>query len=281
MAEKKNENLIRELYKEMEEELEKGPEAMDTYKIKYINLLIAKLEGREELPPDMEPEQFLGRFNEKFGLDLSLKTDDLETPAVGRQKIKRVSRKGRMAVAAVVIAVLAGIGNMASVMAMDKSLWQVINETTHNVYFRTLEPEKGVLEESLNNGYETYPDWESLGESIELKLLIPEYVPDGLALEGIDKNAFENRIEIAAYYQGTDEQLIFLCEYYAAEGDFLKYKGGREAVGQQKEIGGRNVHISMEEGINIIFAEDGIIYTIDTNLDLEEVEKVIENIKRI
>lgn len=279
MTEKKNENLIRELYKEMEEELEKAPEVMDTYKIKYINLLIAKLEGREKLPPDMEPERFLERFNERFGLDLSLEPFDSEMAVKRPKKASRISWKGWIAVTAAIIAVMAGIGNTASVLAVDKSLWQVIKETTHNVYFRTLKPEEGIVEESLNNGYETYSDWKTLKESIEINLLIPEYIPDGLSLEGIDKNAFENRIEIAAYYRGVEEQLIFLCEYYAAKGDFLKYKGGREALGTQEEIGGRNVHISTEEGINIIFAEDGIIYTIDTTLGLEEVEKIIEGLK--
>lgn len=279
MTEKKNENLIRELYKEMEGELEKAPEVMDTYKIKYINLLIAKLEGREELPPDMEPERFLERFNERFGLDLSLEPFESETAVKRPKKAGRISWKGRIAVTAAIIAVVAGIGNTASVLAVDKSLWQIIKETTHSISFRTSGSKEDEMEELFNEHYEIYLDWESLRESIELPILIPGYIPYELVLESIDKNIFENGLEIIAYYQGENEKLNISCEYYTMQGDFSKNKGGKEVIGKQEEIGGRNVYISMEDGINIIFMEKDIIYTIDTNLNLEEAEKIIENMK--
>lgn len=279
MTEKKNENLIRELYKEMEEELEKGPEAMDTYKIKYINLLIAKLEGREKLPPDMEPERFLGRFNEKFGLDLSFVSVEPEMSTVRPKKAKRVSWKGRVAVVAAIIAVLVGVGNTASVMAMDKSLWQIIKETTHGVSFKASGSRKELEKEVINEYYEIYMDWESLKESVEVSILTPEYIPDGLELKKIDKSTFENEIEIVARYQGEDVYLGISCEFYDMQGEVFKNKGGKEVIGQQKEIGGRDVHISIEDGVNIIFTEHDVIYTIDTNLNLEEAEKVIENLK--
>ncbi|MEH2959797.1 DUF4367 domain-containing protein [Candidatus Merdisoma sp. JLR.KK006] len=279
MTEKKNENLIRELYKEMEEELEKAPEVMDTYKIKYINLLIAKLEGREELPPDMEPERFLERFNERFGLDLSLEPSDSETAVKRAKKASRISWKGRIAVTAAIIVVMAGIGNTASVMAVDKSLWQIIRETTHGVYFHTMGSRENVMEEGVSEYYKIYSDWESLKESLERRVLVPEYIPDGLVLELIEKNIFENSEEIMAYYQNGDIQLNISCEYYIINGDIFKNKGGNEVLGQQRQIGDRNVYISTEDDINIIFAEDDIIYTIDTNLDLSEAEKIVENLK--
>ncbi len=279
MTEKKNENLIRELYKEMEGELEKAPEVMDTYKVRYINLLIAKLEGREELPPNMEPERFLERFNERFDLDLSLEPFDSKSAIKRPKKASRISWKVRMAVTAVIIAFVAGIGNTASVMAVDKSLWQIIKETIHSISFRTSGSKEDVMEELFNEYYEVYLDWESLEQSIELPILIPGYIPDELVLESIDKNIFENGVEIIAYYQGTNNKLNISYEYYTIQGDFSKNKGGKEVIGKQEEMGGRNVYISMEDGINIIFMEEDIIYTIDTNLNLEEAEKVIENMK--
>ena len=82
-----------------------------------------------------------------------------------------------------------------------------------------------------------------------------------------------------AYYQNGDIQLNISCEYYIINGDIFKNKGGNEVLGQQRQIGDRNVYISTEDDINIIFAEDDIIYTIDTNLDLSEAEKIVENLK--
>lgn len=134
MTEKKNENLIQELYKEMEEELERDPEVMDTYKIRDINRLIVRLEGREELPLDMGPEQFLSRFNKKFGLDLQPMPVEPKQSSTERKKAGQISWKVRLAMAAVIIAVLAGIGNRASIMAADKSLCQIIKGTTHSVF---------------------------------------------------------------------------------------------------------------------------------------------------
>lgn len=274
-----NENLIRDLYKKMEKELEKNLKEMNTYKIREINCLIARLEGREELPPDMDPEQFLIRFNEKFGLDLQPMPVEAKQPSAERKKAGQASWKVWFAMVVVIIVVLVGIGNTASVMAVDKSLWQIIKETTHGVYYRTLDAGENLMEESVSESYEKYSDWEALKQSVERNILFPKYIPDGLELKVIEKNIFENCEKIMAHYQGEDIQLTILCEYYTIKGDFFKNKGGNETLNERREIGERNVSISIDEDIHIIFAEDDAIYIIDTNLALEEAEKVVENME--
>ncbi len=71
MEEKQNVYLIYELYKEMEVELNKGALQMNTWKIKYIVLLLEQLEGGSKFLPKMNVEKFFEKFNKKYGSKLS------------------------------------------------------------------------------------------------------------------------------------------------------------------------------------------------------------------
>lgn len=70
MEEKQNVYLIYELYKEMEVELNKGASHMNTWKIKYIVLLLEQLEGRDSLFPEMNKEKFFEVLNRKDGFEV-------------------------------------------------------------------------------------------------------------------------------------------------------------------------------------------------------------------
>lgn len=71
MEEKQNVYLIYELYKEMEVELNKGALQMNTWKIKYIVLLLEQLEGGSKFLPKMNVEKFFENIDEKYGGELS------------------------------------------------------------------------------------------------------------------------------------------------------------------------------------------------------------------
>lgn len=71
MKERQNVYLIYELYKEMEVELNKGALHMNTWKIKYIVLLLEQLEERGKFLPKMNVEKFFKKFNKKYGIELS------------------------------------------------------------------------------------------------------------------------------------------------------------------------------------------------------------------
>ncbi len=70
MEEKQNVYLIYELYKEMEVELNKGALHMNTWKIKYIVLLLEQLEGRDSFFPKMNKEKFFEALNRKYGFEV-------------------------------------------------------------------------------------------------------------------------------------------------------------------------------------------------------------------
>ena len=277
MTEKRNETLIRELYREMEEELERDPAEMDTQKIKQINLLLARLERREKLPPDMEPEKFLERFDKKYDLDLSSAWKASQRPGPA-YSVKRISWKAKAITAAAAIALLASIADRISTVAMDQSLWWKMKETAHGIYFGTLGVGKDA-EEQIREHYESYTDWEALKGSLEHPILTPEYIPEGLVLKELEKNVFENSVNLSAYYKGEDAYLSIFSEYYMIPGVGLKGSGEDTDEGEYREIGGRNVHVRIGDGIHMIFAEYGVLYSLDTTLGLEEAERVIENLK--
>ncbi len=277
MAEKRNETLIRELYREMEEELERDPAEIDAGKIRQINLLLAKLEGREELPADMEPEKFLERFNKKYGLELSSFWKDSQRPEAA-PPAKRIPWKAKAIAAATAIALLAGISGRLSTVAMDRSLWWAVKETAHGIYFGTLGVGKDVGEQ-IQESYESYVDWEALKESLEYPILTPEYIPEGLALEEIEKNVFENGVYISAYYKGTEAYLGIAWEYFTVPGAGLTGNGENAAEGEYWEMGERKVYVCRGEEIHLIFPENGILYSLDTTLPMEEAVRIVENMK--
>ena len=90
---------------------------------------------------------------------------------------------------------------------------------------------------------------------------------------------FENSANLSAYYKGEDAYLSIFSEYYMIPGVGLKGSGEDTDEGEYREIGGRNVHVRIGDGIHMIFAEDGVLYSLDTTLGLEEAERVIENLK--
>ena len=273
----KNEKLIQELRREMDLELEKGAEEMDTYKIRDIVQLLKRLEQWEPFPEDMDKEKFFEEFDKKYGLDLS-KARAAEN---GTKKAKRSMWKWKIvsAVAGLVLAV--GVCNAVTVSAIDKSLWQLVRENSHMAYFQVIGRNEGIDEEEefLDAQYEQYDNWAVLKKSIEEPVLSPEYVPEGLRLERLEKMTLEGYMAVMANYQGENAYLNFSCKCYMENGAVGNIIGGKEGLGEYISIGNRAVQIRKTEEMNISFTENEMFYSIDTDLGIEEVEKFIENLK--
>ncbi len=273
----KNEKLIQELHEAMDAELEKGAEEMDTYKIRHIVQLLKDLEQWEPFPEDMEKEKFFEEFDKKYGMDLSKARADAD----GSKKVKSSVWKWKTASVAAGLVLAVGIGNAATGLAIDKSLWQLVRENRHIAYFYVIgeDNESNKEEELVETQYEKYDDWESLKGVMQESILIPEYVPEGLKLERIERMAMESYTSVMADYQGENAYLNFSCKCYKERGAYGKNAVGKEIVGEHISIGGKNVQMRKEEEINISFIDNGIFYLIDTDLEIEEVEKFIESLK--
>ena len=272
----KNEKLIQELHEAMDAELEKGAEEMDTYKIRHIVQLLKDLEQWEPFPEDMEKEKFFEELDKKYGMDFSKARRDAD----GTKKIKHCVLKWKTAAVAAGLVLALGIGNAATGLAIDKSLWQLVRENRHIAYFLVAgKDDESNKEEFAEAQYEEYDDWEALKEVMQESILIPEYVPEGLELKSIEKMAVESYVSVMADYQGENAYLNFSCTCYKKVGAYGNNSVGKETVGEYVSIGGKDVQMRKEEEINISFTDNGIFYLIDTDLEIEEVEKFIESLK--
>ena len=52
----------------MESEIEKDPSSIDSNKITQINLLLDKLENRDELPNSLRKDVFFKEFDDKYNM---------------------------------------------------------------------------------------------------------------------------------------------------------------------------------------------------------------------
>ncbi len=272
----KNEKLIQDLRDEMDAELEKNAEEMDTDKIRHIVQLLKDLEQWEPFPEDLEQEKFFEEFDKKYGLDMS----EARADANGTKQVKRNVWKWKIATVAAGVVLAIGIGNAATSLAVDKSLWQLVRENSHMAYFHVIGKGNEVdKEEALNTQYEQYDNWEILNKSVEKEVLSPKYIPEGLTLERLEKMTLEGYIAVMANYRGENIYLNFSCKSYEEVGTYGNSTIGKELAGDYITIGGRDVQIRENKEINISFIDNDIFYSIDTDIEIEEVEKFIEGLK--
>lgn len=276
MAERQNEVLIRELYREMEVELEKEPEKMDTEKIRHLNFLLDRLEGRGEFPDNLEKEKFFKEFDEKYGFDFNKSNDASKRTVI-------YSRKWKPAAAVIVIIVTVIVANTVSVAAIDKSLWQLLKETRYDCYFTTKGTESITdvpMEEivDLQAQEEEFGTWEELVDHVEVPLLNLEYMPEGMEAVKISKTDFDDLVTFFGRFIHEDLYVQISCEYAKITGNVVKPKdeNGIEA----KKVGERLVRFSEGTENKALFEEAGVLYTIETNLEKEELTKIIENLNR-
>lgn len=271
MAEKQNEVLIKELYKEMETELDKEPEEMDTEKIRQLSLLLDRLEGRTELPKSLDKQKFFKAFDKKYGFDFH-KTGG------AAKKIVRYNRRWKAVAAVIAMIVTVMVANTATAVAIDKSLWQLLKETRHNYYYRTVEKSETETEpEDLWQEEEMFESWEELVASADFPLLNLEYMPEDMEVSRIQKTDIGEVVKISGYFTYEDTYIQILCEYATNEGRVVKKKTDGEF--EKEQIGERTVKLSEGDKNKAEFEENGILYIVETNLNMEELKKIVENFK--
>lgn len=264
MEEKRNEVLIRELYKEMEAELNKDAEQMDTDKIREINMVLDRLEGKDGVPKSLDKEQFLKEFDQKYGYQLSKK--------------KSPNYWKGMAAACVLVVLAIGAGNTLAVKAWDKSLWQLVKENSYNIYYQTSDVKEEKLIESAEEATIMYSSWEEAGKEAGLALLSPRYLPDGMEESKVEKEEMGDIIRFSAFYENEDAHLYFFCEYSKYRGVYVKDKRGKKHEFENTQLGGRIVKMCQDDAIYVNFEEDNVLYMIDTTVEVDELEKFIKNL---
>ena len=268
--ESNKEILIEELNKEIEEEINKSPDQMDTDKIRAINFVIARLEGNTELPKELEKEKFFREFEQKYGFSCVEKTDP-------GKNILKIGTKRKIIAAVIAMCILLGLGNTASVIALDKSLWQIFKETTHGFYYFT-HSNDGTEDEIQNTVEEpeTFTSWKEAVDKVSFPLLNLEYLPDGMELMYVEKMDVEEVSKIQGFFTYEDKYLDIMCEYADTQGTGIINKS---ADFEKRNIGDKEVYVGYADINSARFTSQDVLYVINTNLDIEQLEEIIRNMK--
>lgn len=269
---KKNQALIDELNKELENELEKEPAQMDTEKIREINKVIARLEGQTQLPESLEKSKFFKEFDHKYGY--SLEKEEKYTITFSRRKLRFV-KKAIAVCAALCILFLAG--NTISVSAVDKSLFEIFQETAHSLKYMIYESQKSDTQtEEAAAEPAAFSSWEEAEEQASFPLLDLEYMPGNLALKQGELYEFGPLSRISAYFTDGDLYLNVSAQYGDAAGTGTI---GIDGKTEERKIGEREVYFTDGDDKSAVFEEKGVLYSLSSNLDSEEFIKIIENMR--
>lgn len=270
-VENNNEALIDAFYKEMEEELNKEPSQMDTDKIHALNIMIARLEGNSKLPDSLNKDIFFIEFDQKYGFDLK---DEQRTKS--KSKKRTLELKKKIIAAGIVVCFFLGTGNVISSVAVGKSLWQIFEEKTHSFrYYVNDSADDDELQNAVD-GYEEYSSWEELVNGVSFPLLNLEYLPEGVNLQLAEKTELEGIERVQALFTDGDTYFNFVCEYIDATGAGVMNKNADFEI---KQLGDKKVYISDGETKSASFVNEDVLYVIDTNSDINELEKIIQNMK--
>ena len=175
------------------------------------------------------------------------------------------------------ICIILGVGNAVSLAAVDKPLWQIIEETAHSFhYISNGNKSENEQLEVISNENKAFTSWDEIVENTSLELLNFGYFPEDMEMQQGIESDYEDIIKIQGYFAADKTYFNIMCEYADSVGigDMNK-----SAEFELRNIGQREVYISDGEEKFASFTEKNVLYIINTNLEMEELEKIIENME--
>lgn len=291
--------LERRLYWYREEASE---EEFDAEEVDAICVMLQKLSPLEG--PRMSKEEvrrnIIKRIEEEDGLegagdvpegldsdraDSAEKTDGKdEKPEKKGGKKRHLFRKSGYRAAILFVAVFGAALlslNMVTYAREDKSLFTMIMERVGLV-----EVVKGEIEEdgivSSDDEIKTFLNsWSELDEEIKSKIVVPEYIPNGYELYGINYYSLINRKRVKAdYYDRENKHLLISITLWEKSSDqYREMAMDEETYILLSEYSNENtLYYSYEdEYICMVSMENGF-YRISGNIALEEMIKIREGL---
>ena len=273
-----NAKLKEELENLLEKELEKSPDEINTKKIDSIVHLLDEMDGKDE-DNSTDKDEFAKRYLQDY----------LKVPK--KTKIYPFSsRRVRMASAILISITLFGIGNYASVKATNQGILTNIKEKVDTFYFKVVKKEEADVsayenysqaEEKAELVQKSYTSWAEAKEELKFDFKIPNYIPRGFTENEIYYQKIgESDIEISRSYYSGDDYILFYVSSFSDSGKFSTLLDEVESIIWQKMIGGFYVTCyQIQDNIQAFFQDELFIYSIETNLNEEELEKFIMEIR--
>lgn len=277
--ESNNEKLRDELENLLEKELEKSPDDINTKKVVTIVQLLDEMDGRGN-KDSTDKDEFAKKYLQDY----------IKMPK--KAKVYKFSQKKmRLASAILIFAVLFGLSNYVSVRATDQGILKNIKESVDRFYFEvikydeseTVDLEKySELENKIEMTQWSYNTWEAVKNGSGYIFKIPYYIPAGFTMNKIYLQKIgEHDFEISTSYYKTDKYIKFYVRCFSEEGKFSTLVEDLGDILYEKTIGEFYVKTYLvQDSIQAFFQEESCFYAVETNLDENELEKIIMEIRR-
>ena len=275
--EEKNEKLKYELEELLEKELEKTSDDIDVEKIDSIVSLLSQLQGKnetEQMDKDTFAKKYLkGYISEpksqnKYGVFISIKAASI----------------------ILVFIMVFGFGNYLSVKATNRGILSNIKNKVDVFYFEVIKkdyidsiPIESFSEEENHGELEQryFSSWEEVKQQLKLEFKIPNYIPQNLRSDKIIYQTLNHsNFEILSTYRNNNMYIKLYIRAFSDSGKFSTFIEEIEGTIFEKTIGDFYViTYKIQDNIQAIFQDEQFMYSIETNLGMEELEQFILEMK--
>lgn len=248
---------------------------LDTEDIVNFSKLIEKVNASandKDSISSMSPDEFLNR------LETRINFDDKRP-----MKIKLRKRFGILIAAAILISGL--ISGQVAAAFHGTSLFNIVKEKIFGVTFAIADSapddfadEKDFAEFGTIVTYDN-PDNDKLKDIFNKSVLTVGYIPTGFSKQSSESREFNEEDMYFERYSHEDKYIIYHASKPAGGGILFVRKNGN-ALERGKKIGAYTVDLfNNGDSILAILENEKILYQIESNLPLVEIEKIIENLK--
>lgn len=266
---------VRELIQALKERLKWYQEEATEEEIdpEEINAILALLEKWEKPAADpLEVSDAYSLFCEHY-----LKAAGMPRPA--RRKVYRILRQAAAAV--IVVSILFAVLNLGAYAAAGQDFFSLLWQRDGEKSFVAMGGDTS--KEGLDVWVDQdtyYSSWEELPQELLNQIYVPMYIPEGLELSSLRYQTDRNAGTARAVYGSLDgeNRLKIWIEHYGDVYTWQQDLGeGGEKLTEQK-IGEMDCYWEeQEEELMLYFFKGEELYTLQSNLSKQEMEKIVEN----
>lgn len=267
--------LKQNLERLLEKELEKSPNEINVERIDAVISLLAEEKKRKE---DVLTKEV---FSNKYLQDFMRNTE--------KEKRYGIFISGKVAAILIMFLIIFGTGNHIVVKATGQGILANIKRKADIFYFDFVK-NKEEMEEYTNLqedqeieslAVKEFSSWETLKEEEQVNFRVPKYIPKKMDFGKIQYLKIpDSGFELSRSYENETAYIRLHISAYGEEGKTGILSQNIEHQLYEKRIGDYVVTTYQGEGYILAFFEEGqTLYTVETNLEEEELEYFIEEMK--
>lgn len=181
---------------------------------------------------------------------------------------KILIRLGVGAAACVVLMLTLNVGTYA---LREKSFFEIVEEALG----RTEVIVTGAIEDDNSRNFQEkeYSDWEDIEANLGIHILQPTYLPEGFELINLVINTMEEKTLVIARYENETNYIRIEIDIFDEDfsKNMIQLDNDWELIEENEEV----QYYKKNNIIESIFPYNQVLYRINTNLEIDELKKVI------